>query len=275
MRYFFTAIIGFSFMLSGAVAAPLWLERQVIPDVELLDPVFAVHAETEGAVVDHSAWADFLARRLQAGTDGVNRLDYAGTASDRTIVEDYIAQLEATDTRTLTQPEQLAFWINLYNAATVRLVSDHYPTDSIRDINRPWKQSVATVNGIALSLNDIEHKIIRAVFDEPRIHYAVNCAAIGCPNLGPRPYIGAEIDEMLDAAALAYVNDPRGVRIEDDDVVVSKIYGWFKEDFGDSEEAILDHIRAYASPDLLSALDGVDDIDDYEYDWALNDAAQE
>lgn len=259
---------------SAAAAAPLWIERQFIPDAELVDPAF----DNDGGadVVDHGAWSKLLGEYARAGDDGVNRVDYQGVA-DRAAdaLQTYIELLEATDTTALSKDEQLAFWINLYNAATVRLIVENLPTDSIRDIKDPWGRPVATVNGVALSLNDIEHGIIRPVFRDDRIHYAVNCASIGCPNLALTAWTGADIDARLDAAARDYINHPRGVAIERGKVVVSKIYGWYREDFGDSEADILAHIRQYADPDLLDKLQGADKISDYRYDWSLNAASPE
>ena len=156
----------------------------------------------------------------------------------------------------------------------MRLVLTHYPVDSIRDIASPWKQAVVTVNNVSLSLNDIEHRIIRAIFNEPRIHYAVNCASIGCPNLADMAYTAETLEEMLESAAREYINHPRGVSVDNDgDITVSKIYGWFKEDFGKSEKRILQHINQYADDGLRARLNQVDDdIDDYAYDWSLNGA---
>lgn len=256
-----------------AVAAPIWIERNFIPDPELIDPVFAVSQAQSDATPDHSAWTAPLKDHLVAGPDGVNRVRYARAAKDLERLEAYIAKLESVDTRRLSKNDQLAFWINLYNAATVRLIAQNYPTDSIRDLNRPWRRPVTTVNDIPLSLGDIEHHIARALFPDPRIHYAFNCAAIGCPNLAARAYTGEDLDTMLDEGARLFINHPRGVNLEKGRVTVSKIFGWYREDYGGSEETALDHIRQYAAPPLLNALKGEDNIDRYRYDWSLNDAA--
>ncbi|MEO1241395.1 MAG: DUF547 domain-containing protein [Pseudomonadota bacterium] len=268
---FVLAIIAASF--HSAHAAPLWIERQFIPEAELVDPVFALSNEASTLKIDHSPWGVFLEDRIRTGEDGVNRIDYgAVTQTEHAALKTYILQLETVDVGALASGEQLAFWINLYNAATIDLILENYPVESIRKIDAPWDSPVATVNGVPLTLHQIESGVIRPVFNDPRIHYAVNCAAIGCPNLAAKPYTGATLEAMLDAAARAYVNHPRGVLVEDDDVTVSKIYGWYREDFGEKERDILDHIRVYARPALLKQLNGLKNIDDYEYDWALNDA---
>lgn len=253
-------------------AAPLWVERQFIPDSELIDPIFASSDEASATTVDHSLWEVFLQTYLVETATGINRVRYSDVSeADFASLKNYVAQLESVDVLTLAQAEQLAFWINLYNAATVILILDNYPTDSIRDIDNPWGEPLATVNGIALTLNEIESGVIRPVFSDPRIHYAVNCASVGCPNLAMSPYTGAELDKMLDDAARAYINHPRGVSVKDGNVIASKIYGWYREDFGESKSDVVSHIRQYASPPLLQQLQGAKKINDYEYDWSLND----
>jgi len=261
-------------MFTGqSAAAPIWIERQFIPDKALVDSVFLQYA-AEGAPQNYTVWGEFLNTHLRKNDAGVATIPYGDvTEETKSQLTNFIAGLEQTDVTALTQQQQLAFWINLYNAATVRLILDHYPVKSIRKIDDPWDTPIATVNGVALTLSQIENGIIRPVFDDPRIHYAVNCASIGCPNLADTPYTGMELEEMLNAAARNYVNSPRGVVVDEDgDVTASKIYGWYREDFGENEAEVLNHIRQYANPALLQTLDGADDIDDYEYDWDLNDA---
>ena len=128
------------------------------------------------------------------------------------------------------------------------------------------------MEGVALSLNDIEHRILRPIWRDPRIHYAVNCAALGCPNLRMTAFTGANADEVLDRAARDYVNHPRGVTIRDGSLVVSSIYIWFQEDFGAGAMDVIAHLKRYAGPELRNRLMTVDGIDDDEYDWNLNDA---
>ncbi len=254
------------------------LERAAIPDVELEHPVWRERDGASSETVDHGAWDAFLARYRSVDAAGVARVDYAAvTPEDDAALDAYLAALQATDTRRLAGPEQLAYWINLYNAATVDLVLAHYPVESIREIEGglfdtgPWDEEVATVLDRPLSLNDIEHRIIRAVWDEPRIHYAVNCAAVGCPDLAPEAYRGERLEDQLAAAERAYVNDPRGVRLEDGDLVLSKIWFWFREDFGPDEAAVLARLRGVAEGRAAEALAGRDSVDTYAYDWALND----
>lgn len=132
--------------------------------------------------VDHSAWDWLLKAYVASGSDGINRVAYARvTAVDRQALADYIARLAATPVTKLNRAEQRTYWINLYNALTVQLVLEHYPLGSIRDAavkGGPWKSKLVTVEGVPLSLDEIEHHILRPIWHDPRIHYAVNCASL-------------------------------------------------------------------------------------------------
>lgn len=239
----------------------------------LVDPVFAIFDAKSADAVDHGAWTDFLSAYVVAGGDGVARVRYPAVAPEhRAALNAYIASLEAIDPAKLSRAEQLAFWINLYNAATVRIILDRPGVSSIRSIRNPWGTPVAEISGRALTLNNIEHGILRPVFKDARIHYAVNCASVGCPDLARAAYSSANIEAELDAAARRYVNHPRGVSVDKGRVVASNIYSWYAADFGGAETAILDHIRRYADRPLLEALDGARNIAAYRYDWALNAA---
>lgn len=227
--------------------------------------------------VDHAAWARVLSRRLQIGEDGINRFDYARTdSSDRATVAAYIDALEKVSPERLNGGEQHAYWINLYNAATVKVVLDHYPVSSIRDVTQglfsfgPWEMQIVSVEGHRLSLNNIEHDILRRDWRDPRVHYALNCASLGCPNLQPVPYTGDRLDAELDSAARTFINHPRGVALRDGRLTLSRIYQWYARDFGGTDATIIAHLRRYAGPGLASRLANVAQIDSYQYDWQLN-----
>ncbi|MBI3512811.1 MAG: DUF547 domain-containing protein [Proteobacteria bacterium] len=232
--------------------------------------------------VDHGVWQAFLARYLRAWPDGTARLAYgAVTAADRANLASYVDRLAAVPVGTLARPEQLAFWINLYNALTVKVVLDAYPVRSIRDIalsrglfaEGPWDAPLVTVDGERVSLDDIEHRIVRPIWRDPRVHYALNCASIGCPNLPSAAFTRATSEALLEAAARAYINHPRGVDVDPrlGGLAVSKIYGWFAEDFGGTE-GVIAHLLHYAEPALAARIRATPRLADYRYDWALNDA---
>ena len=233
--------------------------------------------------IDHAAWARFLRNYLVTDRAGLNRVAYGDvTGEDRQALRRYLDSLATAPVSALARREQLAFWINLYNALTVDVVLAHYPVASIRDIdispglfsNGPWGAALITVEGEALSLDDIEHRILRPIWRDPLIHYGVNFAAVGCPNLASTAFTAENAPLLLVEGAAIFVNDPRGARIaEDGDFVVSEMYDWYEEDFGDSEEGILAHLAQYAAEHLQAMLLGRDEIDDWEFDWRLNDAA--
>ncbi len=246
---------------------------------ETLQQRFSVSAPASTATVDHSAWETLLQAYIVPGDHGLNRVDYAGfKVKGASALKRYLASLQKTDVARLNKREQFAFWANLYNAKTVDIVLDHYPVRSIRDIRLsgvlfagPWDKKVVTVSGVPLSLNDIEHEILRRVWRDPRVHYAVNCASIGCPNLPGRAFAGASLEEMLETGARNYINSPRGVRVTGGKVVASKIYKWFVDDFGGSADGVLAHIGRYAGPGLSARIKKVTSISGYAYDWGLND----
>jgi hypothetical protein len=268
-RTFTSITILAAFLAAAALAAP---------KAELWE-VWERHQPDSTAAVDHGSWQDFLSKYVSAAPDGVNRVDYQGvTPADRASLERYLAQLQATAVTKLNRREQLAYWINLYNALTVRVVLDHLPVDSITDIdispgffaNGPWGAKLAKVEGHEISLNDVEHRILRPIWQDNRIHYAVNCASIGCPNLIREVFTRENVEDLLDRAAKEYVNHPRGARIEDGRLQVSSLYEWYKVDFGDSDQGVIDHLRRYATGELAKRLEGYSGGLSDGYDWSLN-----
>lgn len=264
-------ILAASFPVSAAPAKELW-------------PVFAGHNPASTETVDHAAWDAFLKTYVKDDPAGLNRVDYAGvTETDGASLDTYIETLAATAVTSLNKDEQRAYWINLYNALTVRVILDHYPVETIRDIDispglfsdGPWGKKLVTIEGHPVSLDDIEHRILRPVWNDPRIHYAVNCASVGCPDLIVEAYTAENADRLMTENAGAYINTPRGVKLEDGDIVVSKIYDWFQEDFGGSERGVIGHLLKYATGARRQALENAGGIGGYAYDWALNGAARQ
>lgn len=246
-------------------------------------PRWEAHDASSAAVVDHGAWERFLARYLLPAAGGQpTLLLYAGvSAADKEALDGYIRMLEGTRVSSLNRREQAAYWINLYNALTVRLIVERYPVASIRDIRLgglfsggPWDAVLARVEGDDLSLNDIEHRILRPIWNDPRIHYAVNCASLGCPSLQSRAYSGANLESLLDKGAREYINSPRGVSLEGGRLTLSSIYNWFAEDFGGGRAGLFAHLSRYAEPALATALRAYAGKIYYEYDWKLNEPAR-
>ena len=229
-----------------------------------------------------------LARYVVPHPDGVTRVRYGAwkaSAADLAALEAWIIGAAARRPSTLSREEAYAFWANLYNALTLKVVLERYPVRSIRDIRStgvpldpkgwigPWRTRLVTVEGRRMSLDDIEHETMRPTFRDPRVHYAVNCASIGCPNIWRHAWRAATLDRALDEAAAAFVNHPRGVTVlPDGRLRVSSIFKWFREDFGDSEAGVVAHLRRHAAPELAVRLNERTAIAEDAYDWALNDA---
>lgn len=272
--------LGVAAVVRPVAAAPSFIESLFAPSAKLW-PRWQAHDPASTRLVDHSAWNVFLQRRVRRRVDGVMGVEYqAVTAEERGALRDYLDRLAAVPVSALARPEQYAFWVNLYNALTVRIVLDHPGKASIRDIalsgglfdSGPWSTRVITVEAEALTLNDIEHRILRPIWRDPRTHYALNCASVGCPDLRATAYTAAGLAGALDAAAQAYVNHPRGVEAGPDGLTLSSIYNWFADDFG-GEAGVLAHLRRYAAPALLAAIDRAPRVIGYRYDWTLNSVA--
>ncbi len=240
-----------------------------------------VSDEASAATIDHGAWQELLDGYVAPDDDGVNLVDYAAlqaNADDTAKLAAYLDRLQAVDPSGYSRAEQMAFWINLYNALTVQVVLSEYPVDTIREIHEglvpnsgPWGDVRAEVNGQGLTLDNIEHNILRPLWKDERIHYAVNCAAYSCPHLQSTAFTAANTESLLEQGAREYVNNTRGVDFVDDDfIVISSIYDWYGVDFGDNEESIVAHLAAYAEGDLAPRLEGFAGVIDYEYDWSLN-----
>ena len=224
------------------------------------------------AVVDNELYAQVLDAYVNDGL-----VDYAGLQRDRAGLDAYLSAMGRIEVDKLDRDERLAFYLNLYNAATLRLIVDHYPVDSIKDIGflfaSPWKRKEVMLEGRLVTLDYIEHDVIRPVFQEPRIHFAVNCSALSCPPLLGTPYEGARLDAQLEAATIAFINDPKHNYLDGRTLYVTKLLRWFSEDFPEDRAA---WVLKYARGDLrlrllrlMTSGEGVR-IRFLNYDWGLN-----
>lgn len=241
--------------------------------------------ETPGSPlrVDHQDFSAFLQHYRHQGGDGIARFDYQAAQADQALLQHYVTLLSKTAPGVLARPEQFAFWVNLYNALTLTVVLRHYPVASIRDIDTspglfaagPWGEELLEIDGQALTLDDIEHRILRPIWQDPRIHYAVNCASLGCPDLPARALASDNLEQQLNALAVAFVNHPRAATITQGKLIVSSLYDWYAEDFGGTPSGVLQHLSLYAAPPLAQQLSSIKTIDSDRYDWALNDTLRE
>ncbi len=230
--------------------------------------------------VNHLTWQGFLNKYLYRDESDQTYVDYSRVSKeDASNVHTYIQTLETINPLKLNANEQKAYWVNLYNAATVAVILDEYPIKSIRDIDRrftlvpggPWDRKLVTLNDQPLTLNNIEHDIVRPKFNDFRIHFALNCASIGCPNLADSAYTAENIEQLLTQATLEFINHPRGVDIEDNKLTVSSIFKWYRDDFVDSEKALPNFLAQFAEPKLQMQLKAYRGKIKYKYDWALNE----
>lgn len=276
-----TRLCGGSTVIAAMLALIAAASAGAAPQPELW-PRWTAHDDESSASVNHRAWGAFLDAYLVTGTDsGVHVVRYADvTAADAERLRSYVDMLQTVPVTELTRARQFAYWVNLYNAYTVELILENYPLETIRDIGGlfgrgPWDAKRLTVEGVDLSLNDIEHRILRPIWEDPRIHYAVNCASMGCPNLQPEPFTAANTEELLERGAREYVRHPRGARLESGTLVLSSIYDWYQEDFGGNVTGVVSHLREYADRELRRHLDRFDGSSvRYEYDWSLNEPPQ-
>ncbi len=268
--------------LSLVFALTLPLFAGAAPESKLW-PRWQAHEPASTTIVDHSTWDALLKDYLLPAAGGKPTLFryVALSVADKEALAGYVRMLESTRVSSLNRREQAAYWINLYNALTVKLIAERYPVASIRDIRLgglfsggPWDAALARVEGEDLSLNDIEHRILRPIWNDPRIHYAVNCASLGCPSLQSRAYSGATLESLLEKGAREYINSPRGVRLEGGRLTLSSIYSWFAEDFGDGREGLFAHLGRYADPALAAGLKSYAGKIYYDYDWKLNEPAR-
>jgi hypothetical protein len=246
-------------------------------------PRWQKHDAASTQRIEHRGWNDFLGKYVIVGHDsGINRVRYDAVApQDRNALANYIKRLEGIAISIFNRPEQKAYWINLYNAKTVDLILSRFPVQSIRDINispglfarGPWGAKVMTVDGEKLSLDDIEHRILRPIWQDNRVHYAVNCASLGCPNLQPQAYTADNTESLLEKGAREFIRHPRGVTLVDGKLKVSSIYVWFQEDFGGNLEGLVDHWKKYVGAALIEALKDYSGRIDHDYDWRLNGTA--
>jgi hypothetical protein len=241
----------------------LWISLLMLP---LIFSLAHAQAATD---VDNSIYADLLGRYVKAGA-----VDYKGLKTQEARLDAYLASLAEVDPDGMSRDARFAFYINAYNAWTIKLILTGYPgVASIKDLgslfSSPWKKKIARIDGKTLTLDQIEHEILRPVFKDARVHFAINCAALSCPPLRSEPYVASRLDAQLTDATVAFINREDRNYLKADTLYVSKIFKWFNEDFRPDVEAFF---RQYATGDLKKGLKGAKDlrVSYLDYDWSLN-----
>jgi tetratricopeptide (TPR) repeat protein len=224
-------------------------------------------AEEEGSF-DHSLYGKVLSKYVRRG-----KVNYKKLKGDASLLNEYllkIAELKEEQLAAMSPNEQIAFYINAYNALTLKVIVDNYPVTSIRKIPGVWDRLKFTVAGRKLTLNDIEHNILRAQFKDPRIHFVLVCASKGCPDLRSKPFKGKGLDKALDEEAKKFLNDRHRNRLDKDTntLYLSSIFKWFREDFGD----VLTFVSKYLPKRDAEFIQGKKPrIRYFRYDWSLNE----
>jgi len=219
---------------------------------------------------DHQQFGVLLTKYNQAG-----HVDYAGFKSEETRLDAYLEGLASIDPDSLVREERFAFYINAYNAWTIKLILSGYPgVTSIKKLGSlfksPWKKKIVRIDGRLTTLDHIEHDILRPEFKDPRIHFAVNCASRGCPPLYQEPFVGSQLDRQLNEVTRHFINSSEYNRLEGNTLYVSSIFKWFSEDFN---EDIIGFFQKYASGKLKSDIHTRKSslkLQYLNYDWSLN-----
>lgn len=242
-----------------------WLWTVAIAGLLLAGP--RVRAEN---TADRALYAALLTQHLKQGA-----VDYRGLKEDEGQLDRYLDALSRVTPESLSPAARFAFWVNAYNAWTLKLILNHYPgITSIKEaggwLRSPWKIRFVRQQDRQLTLDEIEHDILRAQFKDPRVHFAVNCASKGCPSLYPEPFNGTDLERQLDDAARNFINDPARYRLEGETLYISRIFEWFGEDFGNDP---LGFVRRYAQGGLAAQLTREGNhlkVAYLDYDWSLN-----
>lgn len=221
---------------------------------------------------DHSNWTELLQKHVNK--EGF--VNYKGMIQDEQKLNAYTEDLSNNPPQdNWSENEKLAYWINAYNAFTVKLIVDNYPLESIKDLNPTiaiptvstvWTKKWFQIGGEDFSLDRIEHKILRKEFEEPRIHFAVNCASFSCPPLRNEAFVAEKVDQQLDEQARAFINDGVRNKISKDRVEISQIFSWFKGDFTNGQ-SLIEFLNKYSKVKI----DGKAEVDHIDYEWALNE----
>lgn len=223
------------------------------------------------ASISHEKWDQLLKKYVTA--HGV--VNYEGFLIDKQQINEYLEYLNQNPPLDRwTTNEKLAFWINTYNAATVKLIVDNYPVQSIQDLQPAlripfiydvWHKEFFKIGDEERSLDEVEHEILRKEFDEPRVHFAINCASISCPKLRNEAYIAEKLDEQLNAQAWFFINKDRYNQIAPDHIKISRIFLWFVSDFT-KNDTLINFLNKYSDIKIEESAK----IDYLEYNWGLN-----
>jgi hypothetical protein len=238
------------------------IKETVLSNTEINDDVQTDYV-TINPIVDHSQWNELLQKHV---SDQGN-VNYKGFKTDKTKFNAYLEMLSKNAPEgSWSKGETLAYWMNVYNAFTVKLILDNYPIKSIKDISGPWTHRFIKIGEKWYTLNDIEHKIIRKM-DEPRIHFALVCAAVSCPRLYNKAFTAKNIETDLELLTKGFLNDPTKNEFSEHSIKISKIFKWYAGDFKNDGKDLIDFFNRYSDIEISSkAKKSYKD-----YNWSLNE----
>ncbi len=230
---------------------------------EYTKPYFETE-KTANPKVDYSIWSMLLKKNID--TNG--HVNYKNFKKDKQMFNKFLNILSNTKIdNNWTTNQKIAFWINVYNAFTIKLIINNYPLKSIKEIKKPWDIKFFKIDGRSLSLGDVEHLILRKEFNEPRIHFAINCASKSCPRIIQIPYEGKNLDKLLERQTKEYVNDSEVNEITENSYKLSKLFSWFSKDFRQAEGNVEGFISKYSKTRIINQKNkGF-----LEYNWELNE----
>jgi hypothetical protein len=224
------------------------------------------------AAVDHAAFDRLLKKHVNA--QGL--VNYVGFKADAKVFNQYLTQLSTNPPApSWSQAEQMAYWINAYNAYTIRLVLDHYPVQSIKDIgskiqiplvNTPWAAKFFSIGGEKMSLDHVEHDILRKQYNDPRVHFALVCASLSCPRLRPEAYTAARLNQQLDEQGRDFLNNPAKNQVGKTQARLSRYFDWYRSDWEQNGQSVAKWVNRYAA----TKMDANAPISYLDYNWSLN-----
>ncbi|TJY37843.1 DUF547 domain-containing protein [Pontimicrobium aquaticum] len=228
----------------------------------LFVPLFILGTAVFAQKVNHDQWTTLLKTHV----DSKGNVDYKGFKKNVNKLDAYLKTLSQNKPASnASKNEKLAYWINVYNAFTVKLIIDNYPIKSIKDIKQPWDQKFFNIGGETMSLNHVEHEILRKMA-EPRIHFAIVCASFSCPKLQNKAFTAHNLETQLTDATKEFLADTNRNEISKNNIKISKIFDWFSKDFT-KNGSLIDFLNQYSdiniSPNAKKRYK--------DYNWDLND----
>ncbi len=237
-------------------------QQQSSAQQEILGDITISENQT-GSIHEHQIWDDLLKKYVSS----TGQVDYKNIRNHRAILDQYLKQLKQNPVQdSWTKPQQLAYWINAYNAFTVDLIIRNYPLKSIMDMEKPWDQKFIQLGDRSYSLNEIEHEIVRPSFNDARVHFAFVCAAVSCPKLLNIAYLPQKLDQQLDAQTRYFLNTSGKNQLSPNLVKVSHLFDWYAEDFT-SQGTLIEFLNKYSSQEISAGAK----VEFLEYDWELNE----